>query len=293
MITDMLQHQLFVAIQTASVWEATTRKLGNVHRTADFTDMSYLDFVTSAGTLALSMSKPDPCLGAYIFDAVHSCSSQQSNNINLGITLLFGPIIQSHVYDNSFDTLHERLSASTVADAEQVYAAIRLANPGNMGQSESQDLSTTPTVSLYETMLIAADYDLIASQYTNGFSEILNFGMSHLSQFIDTKLSLEESVIRLQLAFMSSYPDSLIARKFGLPVAIELQQRVAHINSSNPLQSELSRSQLIALDGEMRQRRLNPGTIADLVAATLLVALLQGDLTIHCQRNWAFTESWL
>ena len=45
--------------QLACVLEATARKPGNVHRFADFDDVSYLDFVTAAAYFRYSSSSAE------------------------------------------------------------------------------------------------------------------------------------------------------------------------------------------------------------------------------------------
>ena len=58
-MADRSQPGVARAIRTACVWEATARKVGNVHRTADFTGTTYLDFVLSAGEIAEPLSSAD------------------------------------------------------------------------------------------------------------------------------------------------------------------------------------------------------------------------------------------
>ena len=69
------------------------------------------------------------------------------------------------------------LLSTSVQDAVNVYQAIRLANPGGMGEKDSQDISEEPSVSLLNTMKIAEDWDQIAAQYSNNFKDIFNFGV--------------------------------------------------------------------------------------------------------------------
>ena len=293
MSPSSIQHQLFSAIHTSCIWEATARKLGNVHRHADFIDLSLLDFLTSAGSLALSMSQPSITLGMTILNAVEACSCSTRSNVNLGIILLLGPLVTTYYNFQNWDLLSQHLSMTTIADAEQVYSAIRLAHPGNMGRNDTQDISATPTVTLQEAMRLAAGYDLVAVQYINGFSEVLRFGMMSLQTIMTRPCPLEELIIRLQLSFMSAYPDSLIARKHGHAAAVDIQHRVAALSDDGGLDNRQTRQALILLDAELRRRRMNPGTIADLIAATLFVALLTGQLTVEHQHNWSYQEPWL
>ena len=55
--------------------------------------------------------------------------------------------------------------------------AIRIANPGGLGNVPEQDVRNEPTVTLLEAMKLAADRDLIARQYANGFADVFDFGV--------------------------------------------------------------------------------------------------------------------
>src|SRR5207237_14850 len=56
------------------------------------------------------------------------------------------------------------LRETTVADAQEVYAAIRQGRPGGLGRAPQQDVAGTPTVTLREAMALAAERDAIARE---------------------------------------------------------------------------------------------------------------------------------
>ena len=72
------------------------------------------------------------------------------------------------------------LDQTTVADAADVYEAIRLAAPGGLGEAKEQDVHEQPTLPLREVMALAADRDLIARQYANGFADVFDLGVPAL-----------------------------------------------------------------------------------------------------------------
>ncbi len=74
------------------------------------------------------------------------------------------------------------LEATTVDDSLAIYRAIRLAQPGGMGDVADQDLASEPTMRLRDIMRLAADRDLIARQYANGFQEVLGEALSSLRE---------------------------------------------------------------------------------------------------------------
>src|SRR5262249_57053256 len=81
---------------------------------------------------------------------------------------------------------------------------------------------------------------------------------------------LEESIIRCHLRFLAALGDSHITRRCGLEIADEARRRAAHVlNGEESLESF---DAWLRTDGHRR----NPGSCADLVAASLYVALRQG-----------------
>ncbi len=104
---------------------------------ADFRDASYEDFLASAAAIgpvfAESGSEP---LGCSIRRAVEATVRHTRSNTNLGIVLLLAPLARAARMAGERplrDRLAAVLAATTVADARETFAAIRLANPGGLG----------------------------------------------------------------------------------------------------------------------------------------------------------------
>ena len=166
------------------------------------------------------------------------------------------------------------LEKSTVEDAIQVYRAIRLAEPGGMGSKDNQDLFEEPTVSLLNTMKIAASWDRIADQYSNKFHDIFHFGMLRYDALLAQWGDERWATTGLFLGYLARFPDSLIERKYGVLKAREISDMII------PLEKELCRSdlpgryepQLLEIDGHLKRDRINPGTTADLTVASIFAA---------------------
>ena len=124
------------------------------------------------------------------------------------------------------------LNATTVADARAVYRAIRLAQPGGMGSVPEQDIAAEPTLPLKAVMAMAADRDLVARQYANGFREVFGDALEALTASLGASRSVETSIVAAHLTVLSRHPDSLIVRKAGLEPAKEVSRRAGR--SSTP-----------------------------------------------------------
>jgi triphosphoribosyl-dephospho-CoA synthase len=252
-------------IELVCLMEATARKPGNVHPGAPFDDLCYDDFVLAAQAIAEPLAAVHEIgLGRAIFNAVEATRTTTGTNVNLGIVLLLAPLAAVPAGEPLTSGVAHVLRRTTVEDAEQVYAAIRLAQPGGMGDAPTQDLRECPTVTLRDAMALAEDRDRIAEQYTTDYRLVLDARRTLVDRMTRCN-NWERALISLQLSMMSKWPDTLIARKCGWQVARESALRAA----------ECGVEQIDAFDTWLRAdgHRRNPGTTADLIAATLFTAL--------------------
>src|SRR5262249_40429431 len=124
-------------------------------------------------------------------------------------------------------------------------------------------------------MVLAADRDLIARQYTNDFAEVFGDVPDALLAGLRRSGSLEEAIIEAHLCLMRDHPDTLIARKAGPEVAAEAARRAGEaLQAGGAAVAEFDT--WLRADG----RRRNPGTTADLLTAGLFVLLRQGQISI-------------
>jgi triphosphoribosyl-dephospho-CoA synthase len=128
-------------------------------------------------------------------------------------------------------------------------------------------------------MRIAADRDLVARQYTNGFHDV--FRVAHLIEFgLTLNATMEGAIILAFLNQLVASPDSLIQRKLGLAAAQEASSRAAQVLQTGSARSEAFHEASRDFDRWLRAdgNRRNPGTTADLIAAGLFVLLREGRL---------------
>jgi triphosphoribosyl-dephospho-CoA synthase len=168
-------------------------------------------------------------------------------------------------------------------DARDVFAAIRLANPGGMGTAEKQDVRDEPTVSLIEAMGMAADRDMIARQYTTGFTDIFADGLPAWQEATGRGEAGMWPAVFVYLHFLSSFPDSHVGRKHGIDLAEEIRKEAEVIGRVVKEEASLSRREavLLAFDRRLKDRGINPGTSADLTVATLFVCNMKFGLHNH------------
>jgi triphosphoribosyl-dephospho-CoA synthase len=264
----------------ACLLEVTVPKPGNVHRGADFEDVSLADFVASAVAIGPAMdTAANKRLGETVLDAVRATRRLVASNTNLGAILLLAPLAsvpRTVALANGLEDLLQSLDAD---DARLTYEAINHANPGALGRVDAMDLAGDPPPDLLVAMQAAADRDLVARQYADNFHEVLECVRPWIQQGLAGGWKLAEAVIHAHVRLMSQQPDSLIARKCGLEIAHQSARRAAAVLDSGAPGEENYQRALGDLDFWLRSdgHRRNPGTTADLVAAGLF-ALLRDDL---------------
>ena len=274
---DLQEELIRLYLHTCEL-DVQSLKPGNVSVYSDVKDLKADDFLNSAAASVQAITEENVSLGKRILQATRATQSKVGTNTNLGMILLIAPLIQARYQASDSSELQQVLQAflqqTTIQDARDVYQAIRLANPGGMGKKDNQDISEEPDVSLLNTMKIAAKWDNIAAQYSNNFADIFEFGVCRYRTFLNQWHDEKWATSGVFLSFLAHYPDSLIERKFGRLKAKEISDMIS------TLEMELCRSdspgryeaQLLEIDRQLKRDLINPGTTADLTAASIFAA---------------------
>jgi triphosphoribosyl-dephospho-CoA synthase len=279
------------AIEACIIWacenEVAAPKPGNVNCFSDGHNMAVQDFIKSARAIAPIMAKKELPVGELILQGIQATRTVVNCNTNLGIVLLFAPLCRAIHQCSHYNQLPEQLEkvllSLTVEDAKACYEAIRLADAGGLGSSEQQDIYAIPTVNLLQAMKISEQCDAIAKQYVTNYKDILNIGLPILTSSIKSGESVEWATAFAYLKLLAGVPDTLIRRKQSLEHALEISEKakkiLTKVNANNMLSS--FEAEIITWDNELKKKAINPGTTADLTAATLLIYAFQQALSSH------------
>lgn len=264
----------------AAILEAGAPKPGNVWPGRPFRDMGFEDFVASAVAAGPELGLAgNRGVGETVLAAVRATRHWTSANTNLGIILLFAPIAAAA--QRAGGTLRGRLDAvlgaTTVEDAQHAYLAIREAGAGGLGRATEQDLEREPSVTLLEAMALARDRDLIAREYATGFAITFEQGVPALQAARAAGLAPDDAIVETYLTLLAEEPDTLIARKLGPAAADAVRADARKVVRKGGVRTRAGRAALAAFDSALRdtQNSRNPGTTADLTAATLFVGLIE------------------
>jgi len=262
--------------QIACLLEVTARKPGNVHRFADLPDLQFSDLLLSATAIAEPLDRACTTgVGRAVHEAIEATRQVVSTNTNLGIVLLLAPLAAVPTDVDLEDGIEAVLAATTVDDARWVYRAIRLAEPGGLGDVPEQDVKDQPTVTLRAAMTLAADRDLIARQYADGYRAVFDDALPALQSALGAGQPLEIAIVTGYLNVLAHHPDSLIVRKHGLAAAQSVSDRAGELLDAGWPDADDAQRRCRAFDAWLRQpsRRFKPGTSADLVTAALFAGL--------------------
>jgi triphosphoribosyl-dephospho-CoA synthase len=263
--------------------EVTARKPGNVHRACDFGDSHYLDFLLSAAAIAGPLDRAREIgVGLAVRQAIEASRQLVATNTNLGIVLLLAPLAMVPDDQTLAAGIDGVLASTTVEDARHVYHAIRLARPAGLGRVADQDVSGEPTVTLFQAMQMAAERDLVARQYANGFHEVLHEALAALRSALAASRPLETAIISAYLTLLAKHPDTLIARKQGWDEARAASRRAVEVLSAGWPDETKGQVRCTEFDAWLRSggHGRNPGATADLIAAALFAALRDGTIQL-------------
>ncbi len=268
----------------ACLLEVTASKPGNVNRSNDFADVGLIDFLASAVALgeAVEAFQAKP-FGETVLEVARRTTKVTSSNTNLGINLLIS--LLSKVVHSGQSVVTKQISqyVDSIPDGEmeKMYRAIRLMNPGGMGEAQENDIAGDCSASVREVMVAASERDLVARQFVNGCAEVVEKVVPWL---VDGKQKFGKwllGIVWAHVNLMAEVPDSLIARKLGADAARQSQLRAEKAIAASLESEEAFWREVSELDFWLRSdgNRRNPGTTADLITAGIFVGIVTGKIT--------------
>ena len=215
--------------------------------------------------------------------------------MNLGIILLTAPISTAAGAINADENLDMTelrdktryiIKNTTPADAVAVYKAIGMAmSPETLGRSDELDVldeGSEETIrregyNLYDVFSMGAERDIICREYVTGFSVTFDTGYPYLLSALEEQ-DMNTAIVNTFLQILSENPDTLIARKAGEDRAKWVSNKASDIMLNGGATAEAGLELIDRLDQELQAEEgtLNPGSTADLTAASIFLALLDG-----------------
>ncbi|WP_405294189.1 triphosphoribosyl-dephospho-CoA synthase [Methanobrevibacter sp.] len=288
----MKQNEIAKMVQIASALEVSGYpKPGNVHRTRDFPDMEFEDFVISGIVIGDTIREActdvdvdNPMLGKYILQAVAETDRWIKNNTNLGIVMMTTPIAVAAAISDSFEDIRENVKLvmgnTSVDDACDLYDAINIADAGGMGDQDEYDVASDSAKqelrdngqTMYDVLKISAPWDMLAREMTSDMPAVFEIGYPTYHELIRDKSKTDACVLTF-LTILSQVPDTLISRKYGSDEALKISMMIRDLLKLKD--SPDFGDRLNEFDDYLFENKYNPGTTADLTAASIFVSYLK------------------
>ncbi|MBR3156261.1 MAG: triphosphoribosyl-dephospho-CoA synthase [Methanobrevibacter sp.] len=268
-------------------------KPGNVHRTRDFDDMEFEDFVISGIVIGDTIREActdvdveNPQLGKYILQAVAETDRWIKNNTNLGIVMMTTPIAVAAAISDSFDDIRENIKLvmgnTSVDDACDLYDAINIADAGGMGDQDEYDVASDNAKNelrengqtMYDVLKISAPWDMLAREMTGDMPAVFEIGYPKYHELRQSK-SQNDACVLTFLTILSHVPDTLISRKYGSDEAMKISLMTRDL--LNIKDEPDFKDRLREFDDYLFKNKYNPGTTADLTAASIFVSYLKSN----------------
>jgi len=257
--------------RAACLAELDALKPGNVHAYAAGHRMAVADFVTSAEVSAPPLAAAGARVGARVLGAVAATMEAVGQNTNLGILLLCAPLARAAERATSVAAVLADLDAR---DSQDVFAAIRRAGPGGLGQAGRHDVAEAAPASLLDAMAEAAPRDAIARAYVTDLADIDAVGLPALAAARAAGLAPTWCTTAVHLAYLAAVEDSHVRRKHGPAVAAAVRAEAEALRAGLDL-GAAPVAALLAFDRDLKERGINPGTSADFTVATLFADALR------------------
>ncbi len=277
-------------------------KPGNVTPGRPFAEMSFQDMVSAA------ISIEAPLLGVYRdFRAdmargsrglwgrglYESCKAAcRKTNTLFGSLLLQIPIgLGACAAVRQGEVLREAqriLRSSTVEDSLYFVRAARESKVGGLNHPQIssdeevreyditrprvEDTISRSGICLLDLLSMSASYDLIASELVDGFP-LTRRCAALFSRLLDQTSDPLKASSLCFCTLLSEIPDSLVARKSGRQVAEEVRRRAERAMREEAYSQRWLR-EMDLLDRFLREKDLNPGALADITGAGILLFLL-------------------
>ncbi len=256
-------------------------KPGNVHRTADFHDLHFEDFLSSSIALGPTMRRLAQrgfavsrgrlrldriSIGRSVKEALNEISKwQKGGNTHLGTILLFSPLAAAAGLCGAIDAItpqklrqhvEEVVGATTWKDANFAFETISKIAPKTLGRlpdSNAPDLFLnkrifSPRITLHEAMHYSSSWDGVALEWSTSFEKIFTVGYPKLIEVFAETRDVNTTTVHTFMFLLSCFADTFIAKKAGLKHTTYIDEAV-RIGTVETMWVSRSASEALKLGG--------------------------------------------
>jgi triphosphoribosyl-dephospho-CoA synthase len=244
-------------------------KPGNVDRCHDYPDTRLEHFLASAIFARTALEEAETGtgrIGEIIKHAVRDTNCHEGGNTHFGAFILLIPLI----YGKGIPGALSAIEKTDVSDAVAFYKAFAMTSV-KMNATDELDVKDPHTLSvirerdmtLLDIMKHSAANDMVAREWVTGFP-LTRRGADLLKQSGPGR----QAIVSTFLTLLATELDTFIIKKHGLSVARETMLTAREVLDG--------RHSLEAFDTDCIERDINPGSIADIIIASIYIALGEG-----------------
>jgi triphosphoribosyl-dephospho-CoA synthase len=244
-------------------------KPGNVDRCHDYETTRLEHFLASTIFARPALDKAEQGeggIGTLILDAVERTNVHSGGNTHFGAFILLVPLVMGTDIPGAAQAIRE----TTVEDAVQFYTAFGKTNVRVISGDEldvtdphAVDEIRKRQMTLYDVMLYSAKNDMVAREWINGF-QLTRKG----ADLLKAHGCGSDSIVLTFLDLLAAEPDTFIIKKHGKDTAWEVMQKAQDVRQGL--------RDLVTFDQECIDAGINPGSIADIMIASIYIALGEG-----------------
>jgi len=244
-------------------------KPGNVDRCHDYPDTRLEHFLAStilSRTALEEAEKGTGRIGEIIKHAVRDTNTHAGGNTHFGAFILLIPLVYGHDIPGAMKVIE----TTDVSDAVAFYKAFAM-TAVRINATDELDVNDPHTLTiirdremnLMDVMTHSAANDMVAREWVTGFP-LTRRGADMLIQTGPGR----DAIVRTFLTLLATEPDTFIIKKHGSAIAMEIMMGAREVLEGKRTAEDL--------DAECISRDINPGSIADILIASIYIALGEG-----------------
>lgn len=256
--------------QLAMMLEVTAYpKPGNVDRCHDYPETRLEHFLASTIFARPALDEAETGrgrIGEIIRHAVRDTNCHKGGNTHFGAFILLIPL----VYGKDIPGALAAIGKTDTNDAVAFYKAFALtavkmnaADDLDVNDPHALTLIRDRDLSLLDIMQHSAAHDMVAREWVTGFL-LVRRGADLLHQLGPGR----QSVVDAFMTLLATEPDTFIIKKHGLEVARETMMRARDVRDG--------KVSIQQFDEDCIRRDINPGSLADIIIASIYIALGEG-----------------
>ena len=244
-------------------------KPGNVDRCHDYPETRLEHFLASVIFARPALEEAESGvgrIGEIIKHAVRDTNCHEGGNTHFGAFILLIPLL----YGKGIEGALSAVEKTDVSDAVAFYKAFAMTSV-KMNATDDLDVHDPHTLTiirdremtLLDVMRHSAANDMVAREWITGFP-LSRRGADLLKQYGPGR----QAIVKTFLTLLASETDTFIVKKHGLAVAHEVM-----LNARDVIEGKHSFEEF---DADCIAHDINPGSIADILIASLFIALEEG-----------------